>query len=379
MKKLHRWVMLSSTYRQSSKDRPEAREIDPENKLVWRMNRQRLPYESLRDSTLFVAGQLDPTMGGLPYALNAFPAQPRRTVYGYIERGRLPGELNMFDFANPESHSPQRFLTSVPQQALYLMNSPFIAEQAKHLTERSEIRFARDDRTRVQTLYRIVYGRAATTAEIDDALAYIGGETGKRGEPAAKVQSPWQYGMGDWNEKSGHVTFQQFRIFADEHWQSASLLPQPLIGSASLSAKGGMPGDDAQHAVIRRWKAPVAGVVSVSGSLAHKLGDRAMGDGVRVRVVHSQKGKLLEEVVKNRTAEVALSEVRVEPGDTLDFIVDCLANPENDSFLWTPEVQMKPESWKAAEGFRGPDPILLDSWEKYAQVLLETNEFAFVD
>src|SRR5207244_534265 len=62
MKKLHRWIMLSSTYRQSSKDRPEAREIDPENKLVWRMNRQRLPYESLRDSTLFVAGQLDSTM-----------------------------------------------------------------------------------------------------------------------------------------------------------------------------------------------------------------------------------------------------------------------------------------------------------------------------
>jgi hypothetical protein len=379
MKKLHRWVMLSSTYRQSSKDRPDAREIDPENKLVWRMNRQRLPYESLRDSTLFVSGQLDSTMGGLPYALTAFPAQPRRTVYGYIERGRLPGELNTFDFANPESHSPQRFLTSVPQQALYLMNSPFIAEQAKHLIQRSEIRFAKDDRTRVQTLYRIVYGRDASKAEIDDALGYMSGETGKHADASVKPPSAWLYGIGEFSEKTGKVDFQQFKVFSDDQWQTASLLPHPVSGGASLSAKGGMPGDDAQHAVIRRWVSPVAGVVNVSGSLAHKLGDRAMGDGVRVRVVHSRKGKLLEEVVKNRTAVVALSEVAVEPGDTLDFVVDCVASPENDSFLWAPEVRLKTEAWKAADDFRGPDPLALDSWEKYAQVLLETNEFAFVD
>jgi hypothetical protein len=76
---------------------------------------------------------------------------------------------------------------------------------------------------------------------------------------------------------------------------------------------------------------------------------------------------------------VALSEVAVEPGDTLDFVVDCVASPENDSFLWAPEVRLKTEAWKAADDFRGPDPLALDSWEKYAQVLLETNEFAFVD
>ena len=61
IKKLHKWIMLSSTYQQSSADRPDARAVDPENKLVWRMNRQRLDFESLRDSILFVAGQLDLT------------------------------------------------------------------------------------------------------------------------------------------------------------------------------------------------------------------------------------------------------------------------------------------------------------------------------
>jgi hypothetical protein len=318
-------------------------------------------------------------MGGLPYSLTSFPAQPRRTVYGYIERGRLPGELNTFDFANPESHSPQRFLTSVPQQALYLMNSPFVAEQAKHLIERSEIRHARDDIARVQTLYRVVYGRDASKVEIDDALAYVNAESGKQTGQPAKTSSQWQYGMGAFDPKTGKVEFQKFQYFTDDTWQSASILPQPLAGHASLSAKGGIPGDDAQHAVIRRWVSPASGVASVSGLLEHKLGDRAMGDGVRVRVVHTRKGKLLEETVKNRKAEVALGEVAVEPGDTLDFIVDCLENPENDDFTWAPEVRLKTQSWKAADDFRGPDPLALDAWEKYAQVLLETNEFAFVD
>jgi hypothetical protein len=390
LKKLHKWVMLSSTYQQSSRDRVDARNIDPENKLVWRMNRQRLPYESLRDSALFVSGQLDPTMGGLPFALTARPVEPRRTVYAYVERGRLPGELNTFDFANPESHSPQRFLTSVPQQALYLMNSPFIAEEAKHLINRSEIRFARDDRARVATLYKVVFGREASREEIDDALSYIAGERGHKSQTATpetlKQGSAWQYGMGGLNEKTGHVDFQPFRYFTDEKWQPASLLPQPVLGSPSLSAKGGTPGDGEKYAVIRRWIAPSPGVAQISGTLTHKLGERAMGDGVRVRIVHSRKGKLLEEVVKNRKAEVSLSEIAIESGDTVDFVVDCLHDAENDMFLWAPVVSLKssaaeakPEVWKAAEGFRGPDPIALDAWEKYAQVLLETNEFAFVD
>jgi len=115
--------------------------------------------------------------------------------------------------------------------------------------------------------------------------------------------------------------------------------------------------------------------------MQHKLGDRDIGDGVRVRVVHSRKGKLLEEVVKNRKAEVALTEVAVEPGDTLDFIVDCMANPENDDFTWAPVIKVKSGDvvWDAAKEFSGPAPVTLTAWDKLAQVLLEMNEFAFVD
>jgi hypothetical protein len=281
---------------------------------------------------------------------------------------------------------PQRYQTSVPQQALYLMNSPFMAEQVKHLVARSEIRYAKDDRARVTTLYRIVFGRDPVKEEIDAALGYIASERQHPGQPLATEVSAWQYGMGAFDEKTGKVELKTFQHFSDDHWEPASLLPQPVIGSPSLSAKGGMPGDGPQHAVIRRWVSPSDGVAALSGALTHKLGDRAMGDGVRVRIVHSRKGKQLEEVVNNRKAELSLSEIAVSKGDIIDFIVDCRNDPENDQFLWTPEIrlktstsQAKPDVWNAAEGFRGPAPIALDAWEKYAQVLLETNEFAFVD
>ena len=130
IKKLHRWILLSSTYQQSSEDRPDARAKDPENLLVWRMNRRRMDLEALRDSLLFVAGQLDETIGGPAVNIVTAPFSKRRTVYGLIERQNLPAFFRTFDFATPDGHSPQRFTTTVPQQALFLMNSPFVIEQA---------------------------------------------------------------------------------------------------------------------------------------------------------------------------------------------------------------------------------------------------------
>ena len=98
LKKLHRLIMTSATYRQASADNEAARKIDPENQLLWRMNRRRLEIESLRDSMLAVAGRLDLTAGGVPFALTAQPSTPRRSVYGFIERGTHSGYAERFRF-----------------------------------------------------------------------------------------------------------------------------------------------------------------------------------------------------------------------------------------------------------------------------------------
>jgi hypothetical protein len=377
IKKLHRWIMLSNTYRESSLDRPEARAVDPENKLLWRANRQRLDYESLHDSVLFVSGQLDQTVGGLPFSLNAEPTVPRRAAYAYIQRGRLPGELNAFDFATPDAHVPQRFLTTVPQQALFFMNSPFITEQAEHLLGRKEVDSAASDSAKVTELYRSVYGRAATPEEVQAGVEFVKSETAK-----AEVAEPapvWQYGL------TSATGFQPLKYFTDLKWQPASLAPQPYYGNAELSAKGGTPPDDPSIAITRRWASPVTGTIEITGTITHKVLEKPAeyrkewSDGIRARILHNGKETLSGQTVNNRKQEMAVSHLAVQAGDTIDFTVDCVGNAETDNFEWAPVIRAGEREWNATKDFAGPAPLRLSPWEKYAQVLLQTNEFAFVD
>jgi hypothetical protein len=389
VKKLQKWIMLSSAYQQSSADRSDARAVDPENKLLWRMNRQRLDFESLRDATLFVSGQLDFTVGGLPFSLTSLPAVPRRTAYAYIQRGHLPGELNAFDFASPESHVPQRSLTTVPQQALYLMNSPFIMEESKHLVARREIGSAPNDRTRVDALYRLIYGRAATSDEVQMALDYIKNEDAKQQPAPAAV---WQYGLASFDDQGRIKKFAPLKYFAEQRWQPASIRPQPVFGDAGLSAKGGTPTDDPGKAIARRWVSPMGGTIEIAGTLTHEVVvnpdeyQKQWSDGVRARIIVNRSVKAAEQIVNNGRSDVVVRELAVAPGDTIDFVVDCVKDPEHDDFTWTPvitlksaEAQAKQQVWDAGKDFSGPPPIWLNAWEKFAQVLLQTSEFAFVD
>ncbi len=137
IKNLHRRIVLSAAYQQSSADRPECRRIDPENRLVWRFNRQRLDMEAMRDSMLAVSGRLDPALFGRSVDIVGDPACGRRTIYGLVDRQHLPGFHRAFDFANPDQSAERRPLTTVPQQALFAMNSPFMLEQARRAGQSS--------------------------------------------------------------------------------------------------------------------------------------------------------------------------------------------------------------------------------------------------
>jgi hypothetical protein len=378
VKKLHRLILLSATYQQSSQDNPEARRQDPENQLLWRMNRQRLDIEALRDSLLAVSGQLDPAAGGPPFSLTAIPPVPRRTLYGFIERGRVPVFLSSFDFASPDQHAPIRFSTTVPQQALFLLNSTFVAEQAKHLAQRSETEYGNPAK-RIQALYQLVFGRNATPAEVELGERFIA--TPPQDEPPSAEASAWRYGFGEFDTSTGRAkSFTPFSYFEDA-WQSAPTLPEPISGNAQLRASGGEPGEDPQHAVIRRWVSPVDGKIDIEGSLKHDQTDLPTGDGVRARIASSREGELASWVVNGTAAETKISGIPVEKGDTIDFIVDGRADNENDSFTWAPKIRLETagKEWNAAADFRGPAARPLTVWERYAQVLLQSNEFAFVD
>ena len=135
-KRLIKRIVMSDTYRRSSANEPVSFAIDPENLAWWRGNRKRLDFESLRDSVLVACQQLERTVGGPSIKLIDPPFSNRRTLYAYIDRQNLPGVFRSFDFASPDSHVANRLSTTVPQQGLFMMNSPMIDHYATEFSKR---------------------------------------------------------------------------------------------------------------------------------------------------------------------------------------------------------------------------------------------------
>ncbi len=174
MKQMHRLIMLSGVYQQSSARNPRGQQVDPDNQLLWRMNRQRLDVEAWRDALLAVSGQLDETRGGPTTDLNS-AQNVRRTVYGKISRHELSGLLRLFDFPDANITSEKRTETTVPQQQLFVLNSPFFVNQAKALASRLH-KEAKDEAGRIHRAYQLVYGRAPQPTEIQLGMQYLQGK-----------------------------------------------------------------------------------------------------------------------------------------------------------------------------------------------------------
>ena len=170
LKKLHREMMLTSAYALSTQNDEADYAADPENRLLWHANRRRLDIESIRDSLLFVTGNLDLKAGGpaVPFG----PENHRRTVYGFVSRRRLDPVLALFDFPNPVVTSEQRLPTLVPLQKLFFMNSDFVMEQAKLLAEKLE-GSSGEDNARITNAYRLVFQREPTAVERKLALDFL--------------------------------------------------------------------------------------------------------------------------------------------------------------------------------------------------------------
>jgi mono/diheme cytochrome c family protein len=179
LKWLHREIVLSATYRQSSNDRADARRTDPENRLYWRMNRRRHDFETMRDSMLAVSGRLDQQIGGLPMPDVAATNSMRRTIYGKIDRLNLPGLYRTFDFPHPDATSPERSQTTVPQQALFFMNHPLVRVAADSFWKRPDVVALGDERQKIAMLFEAALGRSPAEDETAWALEFVhvSGET----------------------------------------------------------------------------------------------------------------------------------------------------------------------------------------------------------
>ncbi|MDP3069188.1 MAG: PSD1 and planctomycete cytochrome C domain-containing protein [Opitutaceae bacterium] len=384
VKSLHRAIVLSSAYGQSSEGSAVAAAADPDNQLVHRFNRRRLEFEALRDTLLAASGALDLRGGGLPDDLTKQPFTVRRTVYGFIDRQNLPGMFRTFDFPNPDVSSAQRFATTVPQQALFMMNSPFTQEQARQLMQRPEIAAEKTDGGKVRALYRALLQRAPEADEAKLALAFLQRpvELAEAPPPAA---TGWTYGYGAFDEQAKRVRdFHPMTVRQDARVSPTAKFPDETFARLSLTATGGHPGRTTAHAAIRRWTAPAKGTVRIEGTLGHA---NPAGDGVHGRIVLSRTGSLGAWTAHNAKAETKLDAVAVKAGDTIDFVVDSRANANSDSFTWAPSVtftataEMESRTWSAKKDFDSTEKPAapLTRWEELAQVLLLSNEVAFVD
>ncbi len=381
LKTMHRLMMLSETYQQSSL-KSDAR--DPDNHLLSRMNPHRLSFEEARDAWLTAAGQLDLKVGGRPEALFS-ASNKRRTLYTLVDRENVPAVMRTFDFANPDLSIPQRSETSVPQQALFGMNHPFVVQQARALVKATTS--APSDTARINRIYDQLFQRYPTQAEVEAALRFVQEEPAMIGGEPDHSKS-WQYGYGEWDEDTGRVkSFTPLPHFTGSAWQGADAWPNPQLGWAQLTAAGGHPGNDRRHAVVRRWIAPAGGAYDIQSMLIH---EPDAGDGIRGFMSHSRLGKLRDARLKNAKADLSLTTIEFQTSDTLDFIVDIADGLNSDQFLWSPKIvpsthatgsggDTPQETWDAEKDFSAQPKQPLDAWEQLAQVLMLSNEFMFVD
>jgi hypothetical protein len=205
IKAMHRLIMLSSTYQMSSQVTQQGMASDPSNRLWSHFNSRRLDVEELRDSLLTLDGSLDLTMGGTLQTgsghependavlrVSLDPAKSRRrTVYLPLRRSNLAPLLTLFDFGDASATSESRINTNVAPQALFMMNSAFVAERSLSFAKFLLSDVKGDDRTRMEQAYLRTLARSPSSQEIEDALAYIHA-TAEKNPGADAALKAWQ-------------------------------------------------------------------------------------------------------------------------------------------------------------------------------------------
>ena len=187
IKALHKEILRSRVYALSADTQAAAAAKDSGNRLYWRANRKRMSAEQIRDGVLSVSGALDTRLGGPSTPLT--PLGDRRTIYGKVSRFKLDEFLQLFDFPSPSQTAEQRYATTVPLQRLFFMNSEFMQQHAEQLAER--VVDEPDDVARIGKIYRLVFGRAATAAEISAGRDFLKAEALKQYEERkAKAADP---------------------------------------------------------------------------------------------------------------------------------------------------------------------------------------------
>jgi Protein of unknown function (DUF1549)/Protein of unknown function (DUF1553) len=188
LKALQREIMISATYRLGGEPSVKNESIDADNVWLWHASRRRLDVESWRDAMLAVSGKLDEKFGGPTFELSGNTT--RRSVYAKVSRHNLDGLLRLFDFPEANLTCERRTETTVPQQQLFVLNSPFAIEIAKALASRVH-KEASDEAGRLSRLFQLCFGREPVPAEREVALSFLKADDAAEEKQKVKL-SRWE-------------------------------------------------------------------------------------------------------------------------------------------------------------------------------------------
>ncbi len=382
IKRMVRRIVTTQTYQRQSTASDAAMQQDPENRFAMRGNLRRRDFESQRDSMLQVAGQLQRVTGGEPVDISVAGAPPRRTVYAFIDRQNLPGLFRTFDIASPDAHTPQRHYTTIPQQSLFMLNSPLVMDTVIHAAS-SPVVSAGDDRQWVEQVFARVLGRVPSEPELQLATDFLAVALSPSG-PMPDPRRQWSYGLATIDPRGFIHQWQPFPVFERDRWQASSTYPDPVFGHAQIAAERGHPGGGLGGAVVRRWSAPADGTVTVVGVMGH---NSDQGDGVRATFAIGESVHW-QEVQKSSHRPYDAMTWPIKQGQSLDLIVDDNGSPSFDSYFWRTQIRFEGHDGRTIESssvddFSGPladdAARVLSRREQFTHLLMISNEFAFVD
>lgn len=385
LKQLHRLLLTSRAFRLAADGPPANEAIDQANTRFWKWNRRRADFEVMRDRILATAGTLDTTTtGGRSVPLDSEAADPRRSLYAFIDRYAMPTTLVSFDLPHPDHHSPKRLETIVPQQALWILNGPLILRQAAKLAAHPDLKALPDDPARIAWLYQRIYQRAPTQAESATTLSWL-----SHLNPAdylPRLSGVWEIRHAP--DTGGPLpNVSPFPLFADGVWKTG---PDPATAPIRWLHAGPTAGHAAAgQALILRWRALGAGEARMTGSIRRTQ----PGGADLVWNLASPRGESHSSSPLTPAGNAAIDGawIAIKPGDTLDFI---LRAPHGDSFggvAWDLRVEGREtpngsvtEIGNLQTQFPTADaptslPPPADPWADLIHMLWAANEFHFID
>ena len=384
LKDLHRLILTSEAFRLTSEGSERNGQIDEANSLFWKWNLRRADFESMRDRLLATSGSLDlQNTGGHSVIIDKPAADSRRSLYSFIDRYALATTFVSFDLPHPDHHAPKRIETTVPQQALFLLNSPLLIRQAEQLSKHPEFISLPDAASKIAWLFNRIYKRQPTGAEARSLAKWI--SQAHPADYAPRLSGTWEVRYA--RVIDGKIMeAMPFPLLKDNSWRTGPELANAPVRWLHVGQDGGHAGAD--HAAIIRWRALGSGEVRLVGNLKR---DQPQGDTLEWNLSHNGNPLENHQLPFKANATIGGKWTKVSAGDTIDFILRAPNGESYGGLNWAFRILGRESPGnepveinnfsKQFPRTNDPSPEIKPAspWADLIQMLWASNEFQFIN